>query len=457
MDPAILEIILTANPWVRDPGAFPAEARRHVPSPFLARNARGTEDWPVLGKAHLLLGARQSGRSSFLWHRFVERGTAPLHIPAEEPAVRAWCGRSPLMVLQDIRDLVGPETPVMIDEAQHLDEAGLLIKGLVDGGISNPLYVTGSSAFHLRAKTRESLAGRASRAEIHPLGLDELVPATDRPPALWQHEVREIAKRHMVVGGFPEAWLSDRPDRVLFSLVDGLLMRDASDLYRVQDLSAFRRLVALLATQAGSLVNLSAWAALCGVARPTVASWLEILEESRFILIAEPFVGGRRAELTHNPKLYVADNGILDAVARQFSRFDERTDRGRLLENWVAAEIRKRLAPLHPAGRLRFWRSKSGAEVDFVVEAPDGIVGLEAKASDLTRPELPRSARSFIEAYSPARFVVVNLSLRTEREVGATRVSWVGPEWFAQRDPFGASDGFPEAETKPGTNRRRGG
>ena len=81
--------------------------------------------------------------------------------------------------------------------------------------------------------------------------------------------------------------------------------------------------------------------------------------------------------------------------------------------------------------QLRFWRSKSGAEVDFVLQRPDGLLGIEVKATPLRAPKLTRGARSFIDAYAPRRLYVMNLGFVGEERIGETRVRWVGVEVMA--------------------------
>jgi predicted AAA+ superfamily ATPase len=170
---------------------------------------------------------------------------------------------------------------------------------------------------------------------------------------------------------------------------------------------------------------------LCGVSRPTISSYLDLLAETHLVHVVPPFVGGKRAEVTGRPKVFFADNGLRNAVARAFQPFDDRLDRGPLFENWVVAELIKRHAAFPSDAPVRYWRSASGAEVDAVLEADDGLTGVEVKASALQRPELSRSARSFLDAYRPVRFVVVNLALVATEDVGGTAVHWVGPEWLA--------------------------
>ena len=164
---AFVQLVRRTNPWLESPATFVTEAERRQPASWIARHLAGSERWPVKGRAHLVVGARQVGKTSWLWRRLVEAGQVPLALDGAEPIVQEWAS-SPGLAAADLRALVQPGTPILLDEAQHLDEAGLLIKGLIDSGVPGPLYVTGSSSFHLLARTRESLAGRAVRAEMHP-------------------------------------------------------------------------------------------------------------------------------------------------------------------------------------------------------------------------------------------------------------------------------------------------
>lgn len=432
MDPTTLATIRAANPWLETPSAAAVALRRRVPEGYVDRRVPAASRWPVADKAHLVVGARQVGKSTWLWRRFADAGQAPLLLNAEEPAIRGWA-TSAARMLADLRGLLLPGMPIFIEEAQWLDDAGLLIKGLVDGGLPAPLYVTGSSSYHLHARTRESLAGRAERVMLHPLGLHELQPAlADLPLLLRAARLRELALRLAVVGGYPEVWLSDAPKQVLARLVEAFVIRDASDLFQIQHLDAFRRLLLLLAGQAGNLVNFSEWATHLAISRDTVAAYVDVLEESQLVYRLRPFAGGKRAELTRQPKIYFADGGLRNLmVDRVDASFEHHPERGPVLETWVGGELRKHLSPLLPGQTLHYWRSKSGAEVDFVVALPDGPIGFEIKAAPLQRPKLSRSARSFIEAYAPKVFVVVNLALDETRRLGDTEVRWRPPEALA--------------------------
>jgi predicted AAA+ superfamily ATPase len=432
-----LDLLRLANPWLARPADFRALVQPRLPLALVERRLPAAEHWPVPGKAHLLVGGRQTGKSTFLWKRFLDAGTPPIFLNGEEPWVRAWLS-SPVQAAADLRRIAAPGVPVYVDEAQWIPEVGLALKGLVDQGTPGPLFVTGSSSYHLRSRTRESLAGRAARATMHALSLAEVgADATGLSDLVRTAELRERFGRLADTGGYPEAWTSSQPRDVVRGLVEAFVLRDASDLFRVANLDAFRRLLLLVAGQVGSLSNQAEWAAICGVSRETVASYLDILAESHVLWTAPPFVGGRRAELTGRSKVFFCDTGIRNAVVSSFGAIHIRADRGAVMENAVGAELRKHLSDLAPMDGLRYWRSKAGAEVDFVLDRPGGLLAIEVKASVMKEPKLSRSAHSFIDAYAPARFVVINLALEAASRVGTTEVRWAGPEILAQPDELG--------------------
>ena len=132
----------------------------------------------------------------------------------------------------------------------------------------------------------------------------------------------------------------------------------------------------------------------------------------------------KRAEVTGMPKVFFLDNGLRNAVFGGFTASSTRGDRGALWENAVFNELAKRLELLD---EIRFWRSKSGAEVDFVVRRGERIVAFEVKAAELARPSVSRATHSFLEAYRPACLGVVNASLRLDTVEEGVPVHFVRP------------------------------
>jgi len=427
MDPMLRTILLRDNSWLSRPESLQPWLASHLPDPLIPRLvvADNSESWQRCNRAHLVVGPRQAGKSTTIWAHLAEVARPVLFIDCEQALVQRWCQSAPVF-LGELEEVVDTPVTLFFEEAQHLENAGLFFKGLVDRKLGVPLLVTGSSSFHLGARVRESLAGRASRSRLFPFALSELLGGlADMALVARDHEANMRWGRHVTVGGYPEVWLGADPGLTLGELVEAVVLRDASDRYRIARPDVFRRLLYLAAGEVGQLVNLSEWASILGVSRDTVGAYLEILEGGHLLVQVRPFAGGRRSEMTRTPKLFFVDDGIRNYLVGDLRPLNGRADAGALLENWVFSELWKAL----PAdASLHFWRSTSKAEVDFVIRAGDTVVGIEVKAGRLGRTKLPRGARSFIEAYRPTAFLMVNRGVEANDRLGTTELHWLQPQ-----------------------------
>ena len=418
--------ILQYNPWLVHPEKADTAIRRSLPENYVVREAE-----PIYienDRANLIVGPRQAGKSTLAWRLLQSYAPNILYINLEDPLLRSMLGAA-IEIAALIRERYSFVKVLFLDEAQHLTDAGIFVKGLVDARLGIPIVVTGSSSFHLMSKTRESLAGRADRLRLLPFSLGELLrhenPAN---PIAARSGCERIFNLQMIYGSYPAVYLSpENPDRMrlLSDLTEALILRDASDLFRIKRVDVFRKLLTLLAGQTGNLVNFSELASICHVDAATIHNYVEILEESHIVKMIRPFAGGKRRELTTAPKIYFIDNGIRNQLINAFSTdILLRTDKGALVENWAFSELYKHL-PLNST--IYFWRSKAGGEVDFVVEQAGKIMAIEVKSADLDRPRISRSARSFIDAYRPEKFVILNRSLEKTLTIDNCRVDFRVP------------------------------
>lgn len=440
MDRQTGDLLSKDNPWIESPRALHPWLREHLPDEFIQRTqlVHAPSRWGNENKAHLVIGPRQAGKSTVIWQWLSGQEREVLFIDCEQPLIQAWCRSAPLFAA-DLRESF-PTVPLLFfEEVQHLEDAALFFKGLVDRKPGVPLLVSGSSAYHLHSVSRESLAGRATRTRLLPFSWQEVAAGLESvaPPARARKQ-EELFERHLIHGGYPEAWLSKRPQIVLTDLLESFVMRDASDLHDIKRPDAFRTLLALAARQAGSLVNVSEWAQECNLSRDSVYAYLEILQSAHILALVRPFAGGKRAEITKSPKVYWLDTGLRNRLLGDFQPFDQRTDRGALLENWVFTEISKHLPSL---AEVLFWRSTGGAEVDFVIRSGGRLIALEVKASRAAAPRLPRASRSFIDAYQPEVFALVQPGAQADASaipatIGATTVERIRPvdvaAWIAR-------------------------
>jgi predicted AAA+ superfamily ATPase len=414
------------NPWTTDPNGASRFIGTLLPPKYVYRTIERSTLTP--DRALLIVGPRQSGKSTLAWHLLRPFFPDVLFLNMEEPLLRIGF-YSPIEFVEHLREDYSFIKAIFLDEVQHMDEAGLFVKGLVDAKLRIPILVTGSSSYHLASRTRESLAGRATRRRLLPFSLAETL--SDAAPANSAAEKRlcnEMLADQLVFGSYPAVFLTSRQQGkvlLLNDLVEALILRDASDLFKIKRIDGFRKLLPLLAGQIGNLMNVSELASICNMDVGTVNAYIEILEETHIISRTRPFAGGKRREITGSPKVFFLDNGIRNQLLNAFSQdLELRTDKGQLFENWVFTEIQKVL-PLQSA--VRHWRSKAGAEVDFIINHAGKNFALEVKYTALKQPKLSRSARSFIDAYHPAQFVVVNMALEVNTSVGDTPVHFITP------------------------------
>lgn len=431
MQKELEQLIFLLNPWLSQSERWEQEIKKQVPAPFIERTflKEAANKWKVPSQAHLIIGPRQVGKSSAVWKHLSAQSGRVLYLNCEESLIKEWCS-SPTIFMKDLQELLDSIDTIFFEEAQHLPDAGLFLKGLIDQKIGKALIVTGSSSYHLHAKTRESLAGRATRTRVHPFSLYELVPQRAQQSEMaWKHQAKDVIEEQLRYGSYPAAWLAVDKEKILYDLIEAFVIRDASDLFRIKHIGAFRQLLKLISWQVGNLVNYSEWGNIAGIDYNTVKSYINLLEETGIVTTVEPYIGGKRAEITSSPIVYFNDVGLRNAFSRQFSALDERADRGALFQNWVFTELRKSVPD---DALIRFWRSKSGSESDFVLQNGKLIIGVEVKCARLSRGKISRSSRSFIEAYAPKKFFVVNRGYEGSTRLAKTEVIHLRPESLLQ-------------------------
>ena len=124
------------------------------------------------GKAILLIGARQVGKSTLLEQIVKDRTEQILRLNCDEPEVREILTN---INSQQLRLLIGSHKIVLIDEAQRVTNVGLTLKLLVDNFPDVQLLVTGSSSLQLRDTINEPLTGRKWEYNLYPLSTGELI------------------------------------------------------------------------------------------------------------------------------------------------------------------------------------------------------------------------------------------------------------------------------------------
>ncbi len=287
----------------------------------------------------------------------------------------------------------------MLDEIQRAPDLLSYLQGIVDEDPTPGRWIlTGSQNLAVREGVSQSLAGRTEVLELLPLAWSEIQRFPNPPGTLDEALFASGFPRIFDRGLEPAAWLG--------AYAGTHVERDVRRLLRVGDLIAFQRFIGLCAGRTGQLLNLSSLAGDCGISQPTAKAWLSVLEASYIVFRLPSFHGNLRKRLTKAPKLMFADAGLASWLLgiREPGQLWTHPLRGALFETWVVSEVRKVVAnqgPDRSPPRLSFYRDRSGAEVDLVIERPDRITLVECKSAATPSATLLRRVRRVAPHFAP--------------------------------------------------------
>ncbi len=400
-----------------------------------------------------LAGPRQAGKTSvlrLLAAARLEAGADPgtiAYADLEEPVLRRTFDEGVPAVLAHLR-AAGFRTDrrllLLLDEVHLLEDPSNLLKLLADHHPGIRVVFTASSTLAARSRFRDSMAGRHVTFEVLPLSFGEslafrgirhfspptggISPLVGGKPAERSiprsRTLLEVFDDHVRWGGFPAVVLDPRPDgrrRRLDSLIDTYLRRDLRDLFTIESPSGLERLLRAGAAQTAGLLNVNELSRNLGIARPTILRYLAALEATFVLHRLPPYFTNPSKQLVKTPKLHFLDTGLRNRLLDDHRPLRDRPDAGALVESAVYAELRKTL----PLGSLFYWRTQSGAEVDFVWRHEGELVPIEVKFSRMARPDLPSGLRAFVEEYRPRRAFVLTGGFEGEVRAGRCRVRFL--------------------------------
>ncbi|MEI6610571.1 MAG: ATP-binding protein [Deltaproteobacteria bacterium] len=342
----------------------------------------------------LLTGARQTGKTTLAKMRYSDMRYLNLDAPENREAVRAVAST---LWSRDVG-------PAIIDEAQKEPVVFDKVKFAYDDGALPFSILLGSSQILLLKKIRETLAGRISIFELWPLMMCEIfnnsataprgLPLVDslystmncddifgnQPGTLLDDEnaLRRSAQDYLLQwGGMPAlvALPAEERRQWLKDYEYTYLERDVADLARLNDLMPFRKFQRLTALRSGCLLNYAELARDAAVSVDTARRYLEYLRLSYQTVLLPPYHSNLTSAVIKTPKTYWLDIGLL----RHLTGMQEAAT-GEIYESMVVAELFKWMKTMGHDGDLYFYRTRSGLEVDIILESPAGVIGMEIKS-----------------------------------------------------------------------------
>ncbi len=347
------------------------------------------------GKAIILLGARQVGKTTMLKNLLQGRDDV-LWLNGDEQDVRNLFEHASSTMLHAI---IGKKKMVVVDEAQRITNIGLGLKLMTDNMTDVQVVATGSSSFDLSNKVNEPLTGRKLEYWMFPLSFGELV---EHQGLL---EEKRLLPHRLVYGSYPDVVNHAGDERtVLTELADSYLYKDILMFEKIKKSDKLVKLLQALAFQIGSEVSYNELAQTCGLDPKTVESYITLLEQSYIVFRLGSFSRNLRNELKFSRKIYFWDCGIRNAVIGNYQMVEGRMDTGALFENYIVAERLKKLRYGKSYAKSYFWRSKTKQEIDYIEDMDGQLSAVEVKWNPNRKASLPLS---FARAYGDAHFKVV--------------------------------------------------
>ena len=360
-----------------------------------------------------LVGARQAGKTTFLRQHMKEDAA---YILFDDPDAKE-------LFEEDVKKF---ETQYLkklsvLDEVHYCRDAGQKLKYLADTG--KRLWVTSSSELILQKEVLSFLVGRVSIVRLYPFSLPEFLDAK-RLKAPTDKMLRRAVWEHITYGGYPKAVLTkdkELKETILGDLYETMILKDIARTFSIEDIDSLQKFTRYLALNTSSLITYSKIADTVKISHQTIQKYLDAMEKNHLIRRVQPYFQNKSKEITKQPKVYFLDTGLRNAIARTFSSEVD----GELFENYVFSELVKQ------GFTVKFWRTKTKAEVDFVIEDGNEVIPVEVK---LRSTKVSKSLQSFIRAYKPKRcFVVTYDGERRRTEHESTTIEFLDIASLTQR------------------------
>ncbi|MDP2365316.1 MAG: ATP-binding protein [Ignavibacteria bacterium] len=341
---------------------------------FIERTAQNLIKNKLLpGKVLVLLGARRVGKTSLLKQLIKHTSENYIFWNGEDFAVHELLKRRSV---QNYKNIIGNASLLIIDEAQKIPEAGLILKLIVDSFEDLKIIVTGSSAFDITNLTGEPLTGRKIGINIFPVAENEF-QKIEKP-----EQRKDNLMQRMIYGNMPELInLNNNSDKeeYLRTLINSYLLKDVLAFENLRNSSKLFNLLKLIAFQVGSEVSIQELGRQLAMSKNTIEKYLDILSKVFVIYKLTGFSRNLRKEIVKNSKWYFYDNGIRNAIIADFNLLENRSDKEILWENYMMSE---RIKYQHYNGiysNRYFWRTYDKQEIDLIEEREGKLFAYEFK------------------------------------------------------------------------------
>jgi predicted AAA+ superfamily ATPase len=350
-------------------------------------------------RAIILYGARQVGKTTLLKKIEIENKEDSVYFNADYLSVREAFS---YQKAESIQRLFSGKKLLLIDEAQNIENIGLVLKIIVDQFPEVQVIASGSSSFELSNKINEPLTGRKYEYLLFPFSCQEV----------WQNKTILDKQNELELilrfGLYPEVYLEKneaKKKEILFEISESYLYKDIFTFQDLKKPDILQKLLRLLAFQVGSEVSYQELSNTLRVSNELVQKYIFLLEQAFVIFTLSAFSRNLRKEVSKTRKVYFWDNGVLNAVMHNTNELEYRNDIGSLWGNFIISERLKFLRNNAISKSYYFWRTYDQKEIDLIEESEGKLECFEFKWSDNKKSKKPKL---FLETYPNSSFKIIN-------------------------------------------------
>lgn len=349
------------------------------------------------GKAIILIGARQVGKST-LFDSIMKKMDVPfLSLNCDDAVVRETLAD---VNTPNLKLLLGNSKVILIDEAQRVDDIGMVIKRIVDNYADVQVLVTGSSTLGIKDRINEPLTGRKFEYEMYPISTGEIYNT------FGLIHTNQLLENRLIFGSYPDVLMHPEDAKeILANLSDSYLYKDILELDSIRKPDLLRKLLIAIALQVGSQVSYNELASTVGSDTKTVERYVDLLEKCFVIFRLTALSRNLRNELKKSKKIFFYDTGVRNAILNNYAPATLRNDMGSLWENFFIMERIKRNQYLGERKNYYFWRTIDQKEIDFIEEYDGEFSIFEMKWNP--RNKNNKFPQAFINAYPCREMAVV--------------------------------------------------
>jgi len=354
----------------------------------------------ITNKLIVIYGARQTGKTTLAKQVIQETNYKTLHVNADISTYNE------ILSSRDIRKLKGlieGYELLFIDEAQRIENIGMNLKILTDEVPSLKILVTGSSSLDIAQNISESLTGRKQVYYLYPFSLEEIKLTNNH------FELTQKFEEMLIFGLYPEVFLTNEIEEkidIITEITNSYLYKDILELLQIKHPRKLKDLLRLLAFQIGSEVSVHELSKNLKINQKTVERYLDLLEKTFVIFRLSGFSRNLRKEISKKEKYYFYDLGIRNSIIDNFNYLNKRNDIGGLWENFVILERLKFLNNNHIRANTYFWRTYTGAELDYIEEKNGLLSGYEIKYNKIKK----KAPKTWVESYKNASYKGISKS-----------------------------------------------